>query len=126
MAHSRSADTRIWAAALAIITLITAVLCCSRYVYSADDSAAVSETSSAVSVISDEGAAAAQSADNTNESKSMDPFSFLFGFLVPVGAVTVFLIFFIVTRTARLKKRHSEAKRRLSDGNDPEGAANDN
>ena len=119
MVNKISADTRLWAVMLVFILLITAALCSSLPVSAADESIViqtVSVTSSA------DGVSASVSAENE---KSMDPFSFIFGFLVPVGAVVTFLIFFIVTRTARLKKRHAEAKRRLSDGETSDGAASD-
>ena len=112
MSHTKMTVTCLQAVILALFIIFSTALS-SALPVSAEDNSGITSDISASESFSRSDPAAAVSEYKAENGKSIDPFSFLFGFLVPVLAVVTFLIFFIVTRTARLKKRHSEAKHRL-------------
>ena len=119
MAYKRTLLDRFFAVAVLFVMMLTAALSLNMPVFaSAEDgnttviSVSDSSVSSGANTSLNNPAA---TENNAAEEKSFDVFSFIFAFLVPVTAVITFLIFFIVTRAARLKKKRAEAKLQLSD-----------
>ncbi len=53
--------------------------------------------------------------DASDTEKSINPFFYMFGFLLPVLAVSTFLLFSIITRANRLRMKRAAIKQQVSE-----------